>query len=225
LNNPINASDPSGHKCIGDVEECSTYHKEMPITFPPENDTWGAKTKSERLPYVLEMMSNYHGEKWWSGDTPTTYEWAAFLYDEEGGQIISEDDKLMLMQMLLYKINKYGPAEFTPATNPEIVPYHERMNFTSADWNALTHPNPAKLEGGFALVNKVTSSPGYDINKVPNYLFWVDDNEMGDAHVSIGEFKSGYKKVGEYGGRYMVFLQAYNDFKLVIDPPEKGGKK
>jgi hypothetical protein len=197
------------------------------LTLPAEDGTWGKMDKKVRFKYIQILLSHYHGEKWWSGDYPTTDEWSAFLYGEEGSILNSHSDKTLLVQILLYTINHAGadgPYGYTPTTNPIIDPWSEKMNFTKEDWNALIHPDADLLKEGFDLVNEVSSSLGYDINSKPDYLYTVTDIEIAtaqqfydDHHMNVDlAFDSSVSHKAFTSNGYLLFLARYEDFRKVF---------
>lgn len=135
----------------------------------------------------------------------------------EGGNLKSDEDKKLLAWILIYKINKYGPSEFTPVTNPKVDGFYERNNFTLKDWEMLINPDPTRLAEGFDIVRQAKES--YDVTQTPPYLYWVDDKEIAAAEAVTNspiKFEYGTHRAATYPNNFLVFLQAYDDFKKVF---------
>ncbi|MGP8338022.1 MAG: hypothetical protein ACT6FC_07285 [Methanosarcinaceae archaeon] len=136
----------------------------------------------------------------------------------EGGILVYENDKVLLAQILLYKIENWGLAEFTPVTNPDVSTHYEMFNFTETDWDKLINPDPVRLQNGFDIVKKTLKT--YDPNQTPNYLYWVSQDEV-EAAIARGkdvDIQYNYYKAATHDNKYLMFLQAYEDFSLVINP-------
>jgi hypothetical protein len=221
-NRPVNFNDPTGHRACDSKEECNelgitpTGQDIIPFTT---DDSWGntAKEKAKHKKTIDKALSYYEGDKWWSGSTPNTEEWAAYLVYMEGGNLKNDNDKKLMAWILIYKINKYGPSEFTPVTNPKVNTYQELHNFTLTDWDRLVHPDPMRLQEGFDIVREVMEI--YDVNQTPPYLYWVDNDEIARAEAVTNapiEFEYNTHTASTYPNNYLVFLQAYNDFEKVF---------
>jgi len=194
---------------------CPTPLFILPLT---NDNSWGNNwtQKQEHWPILMPILASYQGEKWWEGSLPSTEEWAAYLVYTEGGILTSREDKKLLAWILLYKIPKWGVAEYTPVTNPIINTEFEYSNFTVDDWNNLINPNPGRLQEGFQIVQEAKAT--YNTNEVPTYLYWVSKDEIKKAEDATGQkikFDYQYKIAGTVDGKYLVFLQAVEDFRKV----------
>ncbi|MBK9008610.1 MAG: hypothetical protein IPM31_16665 [Anaerolineae bacterium] len=196
-----------------------------PPPFTTDN-SWGNSIaqKEAHVQMLIPVLSSYQGEKWWEGDYPTMQEWVAYLIYAEGVNLVNREDKKLMAWILLYKIPNSGIAEYTPTTNPDVSTGYERNNFTMSDWNKLINPDRLKLEDAFKIIQE--SMTTYNTKERPWYLYWVSQDEIEFAEgITKREIKFNYKhhNAPTWDGKYLEFLQAYEDWYKVIypTPPEK----
>jgi hypothetical protein len=135
----------------------------------------------------------------------------------EGGILRNRSDKKLLAWILLYKIPRWGVAEYTPVTNPNVSTAFEQNNFTMDDWNKLIHPDPTKLQDGFDIVQEAKAI--YDTSKLPPYLYWVSKDEIEAAEKKTGKpikFEFNHQYAPTVVDEYLVFLAAIDDFRKVF---------
>ena len=198
-----------------------------PPPFTTDN-SWGNSIaqKEAHVQILIPVLSSYKGEKWWEGDYPTTQEWVAYLIYAEGVNLVNREDKKLMAWILLYKIPNSGIAEYTPITNPDVSTGYERNNFTMNDWNKLINPDRLKLQDAFKIIQE--SMTTYNTNERPWYLYWVSKDEIQSAE-SITKcpikFEFNHHRADTEDGKYLEFLQAYEDFNKVISPSPSEKKK
>jgi hypothetical protein len=189
-----------------------------PPPFTSDN-SWGNNWAQKQAHWEIlkPILEKYQGDKWWDGSLPTTEEWTAYLIFMEGGILQNRSDKKLLAWILLYKIPRWGVAEYTPVTNPNVSTAFEQNNFTMDDWNKLIHPDPTKLQDGFDVVQEAKAI--YDTSKLPPYLYWVSKDEIEAAEKKTSKpikFEFNHQYAPTVDGEYLVFLAAIDDFRKVF---------
>jgi RHS repeat-associated protein len=183
--------------------------------------SWGNSIaqKQAHVQILIPVLSSYQGEKWWEGDYPTSEEWTAYLIYAEGGILVNREDKKLMAWILLYKIPKWGTAEYTPVTNPDVSTEFEQNNFTMNDWNRLINPDPLQLADAFTILQETLLI--HDSDDLPPYLYWVSKDEIDSAEAITKrpiKFCFGHHQAATWDSEYIEFLQAYEDFSKVISP-------
>jgi hypothetical protein len=69
-------------------------------------------------------------------------------------------DQELMAWILNYKIHNFGPAEFTPVTNPVLNPDFDKYNLTIRDLQALLHLDLRQLQNAADIVSDALSTHG-----------------------------------------------------------------
>ncbi len=188
-NNPINASDPTGHYCVGDLEGCVDetgepvngaplyLHQDDDDGDSPINDPdWGEKPPEERAPLVWDAICQSGG--WWGEGCPSEQQLASWLLFKEGGTLDYGDQENMAGG-IRYRFAYFGntPETFVFQLSGFTAFYNPNRGggFDQNDWDQLTNPQ-FDFEGAKDIIDKVYESP----IKVTdgNYLYWWSKEEV-----------------------------------------------
>jgi hypothetical protein len=186
LNNPVKLTDPTGHQCVGEEEECEDDDgtpmngASVPTndnTSPINDPDWGDNDNTvERAQMVWNALCQSGG--WWGSGCPSVQQISAWLLFEEGATL-GAGDQTNMARGIRYRFTHFGTTSdsfivqlsaYTAFFNPD-----GDGNFDQNDWNALTHPQD-DLSGSISITEKVYKNDIKDSDG--NYMFWWDEGEV-----------------------------------------------